>query len=397
MKKIKKIALVSTYVDDADGKKFDDSYMENFICNDDHFFHRIAKSLMIQDLEPVVILPSVIKETKIFQHKYGHSIIRVHAKIIPFLYEPIVYSPELVKKIQEYDLCHFVAGYYIMYKVPDLFDYCVSKLHDKLPIVVRWAGGNHKWLFPIRKEIKKKAIQRCHKIICSGQNEIKVLNKEFKIPRKKIDFLINPIDLSKFKKREKTDACEKLNYDPKFQYILFVGRLIESKGIKNILTAFNEILKKRKHTKLIFIGNGPLEIEIKEFMKKNNLHDSIELKKHMSHNEICYYYNIASALLNVGDSGGLANIIIEAIASDLPVIATNVGATKDFVNENLGTGILIESNDVKILKSAINNVLDGIKNNRFEKQILEQLTFESFGKRLIEIYKDACCLYEKTI
>ena len=45
--------------------------------------------------------------------------------------KPLVYSPLLVKKILEFDICHFVSGYYIMYKVPDLFDYCVSKIHNK--------------------------------------------------------------------------------------------------------------------------------------------------------------------------------------------------------------------------------------------------------------------------
>ena len=320
MKKIKKIALVSTYVDDADGKILDDSFMEEFICNDDHFFHRIAKSLMMQNLEPVVILPSTVKETKIFQHKYGHSIIRIHANVIPFLHEPIVFSPKLVKIIQEFDICHFVSGYYVMYKIPDLFDYCVSKIHGKLPIIVRWAGGNYKWLFPIRKEIKKNSLHKCDKIICSGKNEIKVLEEKFKIPEENIEFLINPIDLSKFKNREKIEICKKLDYDPKFEYILFVGRLIESKGVKNILKAFYEVLKIKKNTKLIFIGNGPLELEIKEFIRKNNFQKEIEVKKHMSHDEICYYYNISSVLINTGKSGGLANIIVEAIASELPVL-----------------------------------------------------------------------------
>ena len=148
---IKKIALVSAYLDEGDEIKLDDTYMENFVCQEDHFYHRIARSLTMQGLEPVLFLPSVIKSEKTFKHKYGHLIVRVPAIKIPFIYEPLVYSPILVKKIQEFDICHFVSGYYIMYKVPDLFDYCVSRIHDKIPIVTRWAGGNYRWLFPIRK------------------------------------------------------------------------------------------------------------------------------------------------------------------------------------------------------------------------------------------------------
>lgn len=388
--KIKKIALVSGFLDEGDEIKLDDAFMESFVCNDDHFYHRIAKSLTMQGLEPVLFLPSTIKHTKTFQHKYGHSIVRIKAKKIPFFHEPIVYSPALVKKIQDFDICHFVSGYYIMYKVPDLFDYCVSKIHDKIPIVARWAGGNYRWLFPIRKSIKRKSLQRCHQIICSGKDETIILQTKFRIPKNKIKFLMNPIDLSKFQKREKIEICKKLNYDPEFNYLLYIGRLVKNKGIENTLEAFNEISKKINNIKLIIIGNGPLDLKIKKFIKENHLKESIVLKGHMTHDEICYYYNIASILINAGVSGGLPNVIIEAIASKLPIIATDAGAARDFVNENTGTGILIKDFESVTIEAAILKILKN-KNfsDKFDQKIFEQFSFDNFGKELVQIYKKA--------
>ena len=390
--KIKKIALVSCFLDEGDhGTILNDSFMQYFVCNDDHFYHRIAKSLSLQGLEPVVIYPSIIKQTKTFQHKYGHDVIRIHAKKIPFFHEPIIYSPELVKKIQEFDICHFVSGYYVMYKVPDLFDYCVSKIHNKIPIVARWAGGNYNWLFPIRKTIKKKSLEKCHEIICSGKDETNILETKFEIPKNKIKFLMNPIDLSLFQKREKIEICKKLKQDPKFDYLLYIGRLVENKGIENVLSAFNKISKKQSNIKLIIIGSGPLELEIKEFVEKNQLHDSILLKGQMTHNEICYYYNIASILINATvNSGGLPNVVIEAMASVVPVIATDFGAARDFVNEKKHTGILIKNYDSQSIESAILKILNNKnKFSEFNHKILEQFSFENFGNQLVEIYKDA--------
>jgi glycosyltransferase involved in cell wall biosynthesis len=385
--KIKKIALVSCYLDEGDGTILTDSFIQNFLCNEDHFYHRIAKSLSLQGLEPVVLYPSIIKQTKTFQHKYGHSIIRIPAKKIPFLHEPIVYSPALVNKIKEFDICHFVSGYYIMYKVPDLFDYCVSKIHNKIPIITRWAGGNSKWLIPIRKSIKKNALQKCDYIICSGKDETNILETKFGIPKNKIKFLINPIDLSIFQKREKIEVCKKLKHDPEFDYLLYIGRLVKNKGIENILSAFYKISRKHRKIKLIIIGSGPFELEIKDFIEKNQLHESILLKGQMTHNEICYYYNIASVLLNPGASGGLPNVIIEAIASELPVIATDVGATKDVVNEEKGTGILIKNYDSKSIESAILKILNKEFSGNFDRTLLEKFSFTGFGQELIKIYK----------
>ncbi|MGY5146776.1 MAG: glycosyltransferase family 4 protein [Candidatus Nitrosopumilus sp. bin_7KS] len=388
--KIKKIALVSAFLDEGDEIILDDSYMEKFVCNDDHFYHRIAKSLTIQGLEPVLFFPSIIKQTKTFQHKYGHSIVRINAKKIPFFHEPIVYSPKLVKKILEFDICHFVSGYYIMYKVPDLFDYCTSKIHNKIPVIARWAGGNYKWLYPIRKSIKRKALQRCHKIICSGKEETQILQKEFRISKNKIRFLMNPIDLDTFQKRKKEDICKKLNYNENVDYLLYIGRLVSGKGIENTLKAFNEILKNKNKVKLIIIGNGPLESEIKKFIEKNSLQKEILLNNHMNHNEICYYYNISSVLINAGGSGGLPNVVIEAIASKLPIVATDAGATKDFVNKKIGTGILIENNQSKNIKLAILEILEKKElSKNFDESILEQFSFKNFGEKMNGIYQEA--------
>jgi glycosyltransferase involved in cell wall biosynthesis len=125
-------------------------------------------------------------------------------------------------------------------------------------------------------------------------------------------------------------------------------------------------------------------------LKKNHLKESVLLKGHMTHDEICYYYNIASILINAGASGGLPNVIIEAIASKLPVIATDTGATKDFVNENTRTGILIKDFQSETIELAILKILKN-KNvpDKFDQKILEQFSFDNFGKELIQIYEEA--------
>jgi len=45
--------------------------------------------------------------------------------------------------------------------------------------------------------------------------------------------------------------------------------------------------------------------------------------------KICYYYNMAIALVNTGISAGLPNVIIESLASGTPTITTDVGASKE--------------------------------------------------------------------
>ena len=384
-----KIALVSAFLEDeVYENRLDDEFMEKVICNEDHFYHRIAKSLTQNGLEPVVHYLSQEKTKKKFTHKYGHEIIRVPAKRYPFFHESIVYSPDLIKNIQNnFDICNFVSGYYVKYKIPDMFDYTVSKLHKELPIIARWAGGNHKWLFPIRKQIKKTSLQKCNKIICAGEDETKVLQNIFEIPKNKILKIMNPIDMTIFRFREKQRVAEKLGLEVNYQYLLYVGRFSKSKGIEQILDVFYKLKKKNSNLKLILIGDGPLLQFIKNFINNNHLEKDIILPGRLTHDMICYYYNVSSVLINLGVTAGLANVIIEAIASKLPVITTNAGASREYVGNKLKNGILVESMNVKEIQEAIIEILENKeKYKNSGENILENFTFEFFGKKLKETY-----------
>jgi glycosyltransferase involved in cell wall biosynthesis len=383
-----KIALISVFLDDGYEHILDDKFMEDVICQEDHHYHRTAYSLKMRNHEPVVFYISVEKELKKFTHKYGHTIIRVPAKRIPFFHEPIVYSPKLIKELENHFDLSLIFSYYVMYKVPDMFDYIIRKLKGKMPIIGRWSGGKHQWLFPIRKRIKKKSLENCNQIICAGKDEINVLKNIFDIPDSKIEFLINPHNLELFKNRDRIDACKKLEISPGKKYFLYVGRLVKNKGIEELLEVFNEIKLEYPNMNLILIGDGLLKEEILKFVEKNNLNGRVELKGRLAHDSICYYYNACSILFHIGTSGGLPNIVVEGVASGIPVIASENNANRDFVNQDLKTGIIIDAGDKTGLKNAIKEIIEMPDNFSGEvPKIIKELSFERYGEKLETLFK----------
>ena len=383
-----KIALISPFLDDGYEHILDDKFMEEVVCQEDHFYHRMAHSLNDRNHETVVFYISVEKKLKKFTHKYGHTLLRVPVKKIPFFHEPLVYSPELIKQIENKFDVSLIVSYYAMYKVPDMFDYIVRKLKGKMPVFGRWAGGNHKWLFPIRKNIKKNSLKNCSKIICSGKDETEVLKNVFGIPESKIEFMINPHNLSLFKKRDKIEACKKLEISPSRKYFLYVGRLVLRKGIEELLEVFNEIKSSYSDTDLIFIGDGPLKEKILKFIQKHNLKDRVQIKGRLPHDKICYYYNAGSILFHVGTSGGLPNVIIEGVASGIPIVATENNANKDFVNRYFKTGLIIRPGDKIVLKNAIKEIIENPENFSGEMpKIINEFSYEEFGKKLEVLFQ----------
>lgn len=385
-----KIALISIFLDDGYEHILDDKFMQDVVCQEDHHYHRTAHSLKMRNHEPVVFYISVEKELKKFTHRYGHTIIRVPAKKIPFFHEPIVYSPELIKQLENNFDISLVFSYYVMYKVPDMFDYILRKLKGKMPIIGRWSGGKHQWLFPIRKIIKKSSLNNANKIICAGKDEIETLKNIFNIPETKIEFLINPHNLSLFKKRDRIEACKKIDISSTKRYFLYVGRLVKNKGIEELLEIFNEMSSDYSDIDLILIGDGPLREEILGFREKNNLEDRIHLKGRLPHDIICYYYNAGSILFHIGTSGGLPNVVVEGVASGIPVIATENNANRDFVNQELKTGIIIEAGDKIGLKNAIKKIIETPENFPGEvPEIIKELSFEKYGEKLEVLFRES--------
>ena len=391
-----KVALVSAFLeDDVYEQRLTDQFMKDVICLEDHFYHRIAKALTNQNIDVTVFYFSDEEKMNEFSHKFGHSIIRIPAKKRKIIHESFLSAPEIIPIIKEFDICQFVSGYYVNYKIPDMFDYIVRKLHGEIPIVARWAGGNHKWLFPIRKTIKKKALEKCDKIICSGMEEQNVLRQIFRIPNEKIISLTNPVDFELFKKRDREKIIEKIGLEKNKKYFLYVGRLTKNKGIEEMLNVFNNLILNYAELKLIIIGDGPFLEYIKNFIKKNKLENKILLKGRLTHETACYYYNASIALINIGHSAGLANVIIEALASELPVISTDVGASRDFINEKFKNGLLIKpGNETELKKSLIKILEESEKFQDADKSKLEQFSYKNFGEKMNEIYQQ--CLNNST-
>ena len=102
---------------------------------------------------------------------------------------------------------------------------------------------------------------------------------------KKPELLYNKIDFNRFANATSKEELKK-------PLILSVGNLIETKKHKLILEAMKSI-----EANCLIIGNGELFDHLKQFIKKNHLEDLVIIKQPMEHNEICYYYNIASVLL----------------------------------------------------------------------------------------------------
>ena len=132
--------------------------------------------------------------------------------------------------------------------------------------------------------------------------------------------------------------------------LVATSRLVTAKGIGELISAFNEVVKKFPETKLWVLGEGPEENKFRELAKTNKNIEFLGFPK----NALEY---VAKAQIFVHPSylEGFSISLIEATMLGKPIIACNVGGNPEIIESK--NGILIKEKDVEQLKNALEKLI----------------------------------------
>lgn len=212
--------------------------------------------------------------------------------------------------------------------VPTAIGVIVGKLFSKRVI----SSTHNLYFFP-----KKSLYADVAKLIFSSTDRVLVATELAKkelvgigVAESKIDFFKYWINLNVFHPIKKSLAKKQLNWHG-FK-VLFVGRLIPTKGVNMIL----DIVKSLKNdVGFIIAGSGALEEKVKTAAKQQP--EKLNFLGRIENVELSLYYGAADFLLapSIVDEGW-GFVAMEAIACGTPVIASNVGGLSDVISSEIG-------------------------------------------------------------
>lgn len=187
------------------------------------------------------------------------------------------------------------------------------------------------------------------------------------------------IDLNVFKPIDKKIAKKQVRWSENFS-ILFIGRLIEEKGIKPLLQAIPML---PKQIKVYIIGDGPLKEEIERAAVINhNLHFLGKIDNTLTP----VYFNAADVVVAPSYEETLGRVYMEALACDTPVIASDAGGVREVVNE--AVGLLIEVNGQAIANAILRLYKDKNLYNKFRKNARAHISKYYSSKNVSSFIKE---------
>ena len=234
-----------------------------------------------------------------------------------------------------------------------------------------------------------KLVDAARAIVTETDYAAKFLKERFPDRADRIHRIYNGLNLAEFKRADFSAAPPS---------IVAIGRLIDKKGFADLIHACRVLKDRGKLFRCEIIGEGPLEKELSRQIDQFDLQNCVRLLGAKPQREIAEHLAAGTVFVLpsvIGVDGGMDNlptVIMEAMATGLPVISTAIGGIPEMVVES-ETGILVPPNDAGMLARAIEKVIVDLSlaqrlGEKGQKRASELFAIGKNAQSLIRILED---------
>jgi len=215
---------------------------------------------------------------------------------------------------------------------------------------------------------------------------------ERKVPSAKISVISNGIDDEFLRESnvKKSSAVLREKYGITGHYCLYVGRLIPRKGLDYLLYA----LKKVCDVKCAIVGEGPQREHLFSLTRTLELQDRVIFTGYAPKEDLKHFYAAADFFVLPSLAEGLPLVVLEALATGTPIIASKVAGIPDIIQEGYN-GLIVPPKDVELLAAAIQKLaytpdIQKKMSAHARQTVSQEFSWKSIAKEVLRVYEKVC-------
>ncbi len=193
------------------------------------------------------------------------------------------------------------------------------------------------------------------------------------------------LDLEDFTLKD-NEIRKKIGLSDDDRVIIYVGRLIYGKGVQDLIYAFKKIEKEFDNVKLLIVGDGDYRKELEKLKDKN-----IIFLGETSHDDVVRLLNASDIFVNPSYSEGLPTTVLEAGAVGLPVIATDVGGTREIITNDINGFLIPPYDSITLYKHIASLLNDKYKVCTFREKIRKDVLLNYTSTIMIKSFEGLYC------
>lgn len=366
-------------------------------------FEEVAKKIDVKIIVPVK------QNIRLAQRMINNGINIIDGgPYLPYTTLPLVggvltsYMPKInliVKKIRnETDILYTMMEPFTLLTASTSF---LSKKYWIKHVFFTWENIDHKF-FGIKKFLSRYSYETMRNMsikysdgIIAGNNEAKQIMIKHGFKKKIEIFPQTGIDIDQFNPKVYPKYKEKLGLTDKI-VVVFAGNVAYEKGVDVLIDSVPKVVNTNKDVHFLICGNGNMKEILMKKVKINKLDKFVTFIDRVSYNEMPYIHASADIFTYPSiptyfwkEQFGFS--IVEAMATEKPVIVTNVGAMPEIVKNN-EIGFIVEPDNSKQLADAIIKLADNSKlRKEFGKKgretVEKKYSNEVIAKEMIKFFE----------
>jgi glycosyltransferase involved in cell wall biosynthesis len=172
--------------------------------------------------------------------------------------------------------------------------------------------------------------------------------------RQPVEVIPNGVDLSRYARTDRLAARRMLGLDPARRYVTTVARFHPVKDHRTLLQGFEAVARLQADVDLLLVGDGPLRGELEALARSLRLEGRVHFMG--VRNDVAEILRASDvfALTSVSEAASIT--LLEAMASELPVVVTGVGGNPEIVRDGID-GLLVPRGDSARVGEALSSVL----------------------------------------
>lgn len=292
---------------------------------------------------------------------------------------------DVLLKRERYDVCLTFFG------IPSGPLALHLKKKYRLPYVVYFGGGDipgaqkrfrylYKVLEPAVRRIWKNA---SHLVANSEGLKKRALSFE---NRYTVDIIENGVDNQFFAPAQREKETDKI-------IILFVSRLIEGKGLQYLIPEMQRVQlevqqKIEKRVQLVIVGDGPYRSALEELTAEMTANELVLFEGRKNKEQVRQYYQAADLFVLPSLSEGMPNVVLEAMASGLPIVMTPCEGSKELITDN---GIIapLDTLPEALIQMCINKEERLVMGQNSLHRVEQYFRLDSIADRYLSVLSDS--------
>jgi glycosyltransferase involved in cell wall biosynthesis len=172
--------------------------------------------------------------------------------------------------------------------------------------------------------------------------------------------------------------------------IVTVARLVPLKNLRLLIDAVALVRARVTNVHLLIVGSGPEADALKQHAAILDLSDAVTWVGYVSHPDTSPFYRTGNLFALSSDFDNSPNVVLEAMASGLPVVTTDVGGVREFVADGVG-GAVVPPRDAAALAAALERylvspVLAQTAGAHNGQRARAEFSWRTSARRLLDVY-----------